>query len=399
MPAEIKKVKKYQGIYYRNSTKKKHDGRPDKCFYISYRNGAGKFVREKVGWASEGYTAQMAMHVRGERLRKIRHGDELPNKKSKELTFAQAWKRYDKWLDTGKKHVYDDRNRYKNHLKPKFASKALSQITTHDLEKFKGSLLKKGLAPQTTKHILVLIRQIYNKMIAWGLWNGQNPIKGVKMPKISNKRVRFLTHQEADKLLGAVRKRSQQVWEYSLLSLHTGMRADECFSLLWGHVDFDQGMIHVADPKGGPPRDVYLTQKVREMLQTKKEGGKADLVFKARHGGKIPEASKTFLRTVNKLGLNDGIEDRRQKVMFHTLRHTFASWLAIQGTPILEIKELLGHATLAMTERYAHLIPDQKRVSIARMEKAFLQSTNHQEKKDNQSSEPDGSDTKPPKPE
>jgi integrase len=177
------------------------------------------------------------------------------------------------------------------------------------------------------------------------------------------------------------------------------MRADECFSLLWGHVDFDQGLLHVADPKGGPPRDVYMTERVREMLQAKKEGGKADLVFKARHGDKIPEASKSFLRTVNKLGLNDGIEDRRQKVMFHTLRHTFASWLAIQGTPILEIKELLGHATLAMTERYAHLIPDQKRMSIVRMEKAFLQSTTQQEKKDGQSSEPDGSDTKPPAPE
>jgi len=399
MPAGIKKIKKFIGVYYRESIKNKHHGKPDKCFYISYHNGTGKFIREKVGWTSEGYNAQMASQVRAERIRALRHGKELPNRKKVELTFGQAWKRYDQWLDTGKKHVYDDRNRYKNHLKARFASKALSQITTHDLEKFKDALLRKGLAPQTTKHVLVLIRQIYNKMIAWGLWNGQNPIKGVKMPKINNKRVRFLTHHEADKFLGAVHKKSQQVWEHSLLSLHTGMRADECFSLLWGHVDFDQGLIHVADPKGGPPRDAYLTQKVREMLQTKKEGGKADLVFKARHGGKIPEVSKTVLRTINNLKLNEGITDRRQKASFHTLRHTFASWLASQGTPILEIKELLGHATLAMTERYAHLIPDQKRVSIARMEKAFLQSTNQQEKKDGQSSEPDGSHTKPPKPE
>jgi len=79
------------------------------------------------------------------------------------------------------------------------------------------------------------------------------------MLKISNQRVRYLPHQEADELLGAVRKRSQQVWEYGLLSLHTGVRTDECLSLLWGHVDFDQGLIHVADPKGGPPRDVYMS--------------------------------------------------------------------------------------------------------------------------------------------
>jgi integrase len=398
MPDNLIKIRKYQGIYYLESKKKRFQGRPDRCFYVTYKNQK-KLVREKVGWLSEGYNAQLADQIRANRVSNLRHGKELPNRKKREPTFAEAWKRYDAWLDTGKKHVYDDRNRYKNHLKPKFASKFLSQITPHDLEKFKDSLLKKGLAPQTTKHILVLIRQIYNKMIKWGLWDGQNPIKGVKLPKINNRRVRFLTHQEADELLGAVRKRSQQVWEYSLLSLHTGMRADECFSLLWGHVDFDQGLIHVADPKGGPPRDVYMTEKVREMLQSKEESGKADLVFRATHGGKIPEVSKTVLRTVNDLKLNEGITDRRQKVSFHTLRHTFASWLAIQGTPILEIKELLGHATLAMTERYAHLIPDQKRVSIARMEKAFLQSTNHQEKKDGQSSEPDGSDTKPPKPE
>jgi integrase len=216
-------------------------------------------------------------------------------------------------------------------------------------------------------------------MIAWGLWADQNPIKGVKMPKINNRRVRFLTHKEADALLQEIRKVSQQVWEYSLLSLHTGMRADECFSLLWGHIDYDQDMIHVADPKGGPSRDVYLTKKVREMLQAKKEGSKADFVFRATHGGKIPEVSKTFLRTVKKMGFNDSITDRRQRVIFHTLRHTFASWLAIQGTPILEIKELLGHTTLAMTERYAHLIPDQKRESVRRMEEAFNQANGKEE--------------------
>ena len=128
--------------------------------------------------------------IRSERIRALRHGKELPDKKKRELTFGQAWKKYDKWLDTGKKHVYDDRNRYKNHIKSKFGARALSQITTHDLERFKDSLLRKGLAPATVKHILVLIRQIYNKMIAWGLWEGVSPIKGLKMPKVNNKRVR-----------------------------------------------------------------------------------------------------------------------------------------------------------------------------------------------------------------
>jgi integrase len=65
------------------------------------------------------------------------------------------------------------------------------------------------------------------------------------------------------------------------------------------------------------------------------------------------------------LGFNEGITDTRKKVNFHTLRHIFASRLAIQGTPILAIKELLGQSILAMTERYSHLIPDMKREAMA----------------------------------
>jgi integrase len=70
-------------------------------------------------------------------------------------------------------------------------------------------------------------------------------------------------------------------------------------------------------------------------------------------------------KTKRRCRVNVGITERRQKVTFHTLRHTFASWLAIQGTPILAIKELLGHKSLAMTERYSHLIPDMKREAVA----------------------------------
>jgi len=79
---------------------------------------------------------------------------------------------------------------------------------------------------------------------------------------------------------------------------------------------------------------------------------------------KLPRA---YRQAVNKLGLNDGVTDPRNKVVFHTLRHTFASWLAIQGTPIYTIKELMGHKTLSMTERYSHLSPDAKREAVEKL--------------------------------
>jgi hypothetical protein len=90
--------------------------------------------------------------------------------------------------------------------------------------------------------------------------------------------------------------------------------------------------------------------------------------------------SKTFDRTVKCLGFNDGVTDRRQRVVFHTLRHTFGSWLAMQGMHILTIKELLGHKSTAMTERYSHLIPDMKKQAALALEQSFDQKRNGKNK-------------------
>jgi len=71
-----------------------------------------------------------------------------------------------------------------------------------------------------------------------------------------------------------------------------------------------------------------------------------------------------FMKTVDDLKFNDGYEDARQKLTFHSCRHTFGSRLAQQGVPLLTIKELLGHKTIEMTMRYSHLMPDHKREAV-----------------------------------
>ncbi len=361
---KMTKVASLSGVYYRESVSKRFRGKIDRCFYISFKDQSRK-VWEKVGWLSEGYTAQMAANIRAERMRTIRHGDELPKKKKPEITFHQLWEHYNKWLDTGKRRPRDDRYLYKNHLKSRFADKRLSQITPLDLEQLKSDLLKKELAPATVKHVLVLFRQIVNKGIGWNLWSGENPIKKVKLPKLNNKRERYLTQEEAALVLHELKETSQQLYEISLMSLCTGMRAGEIFSLKWGHCNFEELIIHIADPKGVEARKVFMTDAIRTMLEAKAKGEPGELVFKAREADQILQISKAFSRAIDRLELNDGIDDPRQRVYFHTLRHTFACWLAIEGTPILTIKELLGHKSLAMTERYAHLSPDHKRTAVS----------------------------------
>jgi len=152
------------------------------------------------------------------------------------------------------------------------------------------------------------------------------------------------------------------------------MRAGEIFALKCGHIDLENGIILIADTKDsaeGRGRKVYMTESVKRILERHTKSEPEALVFEARNGGKIDQISKAFARVVNRLGLNNGITDPRQRVYFHTLRHTFASWLAQRGETLLTIKELLGHKTIAMTERYSHLIPDHKRQAVKGIEETL----------------------------
>ena len=368
----MRKKTTFVGVFEREALNRKNNNKPDTAFDICYKRD-GKLKWEKVGWASEGYSAKMASHIRAERLRSMRHGLELPQDKPKTL-FKDAVKKYLEWAKTNKaKEGRDDRYLYDKHLKKRFGDIRMDQISSFDLEKMKSELLKEGYAPATVKHALVLIRQIYNKAIMWNLYRGESPVKRVKMPTISNQRTRFLSIEEADTLLKALRAKSEQVHDMALLSLHTGMRFGEIAGLRVHDVDLTNGLVNISDPKNRRPRRAYMTAAVKAMFQARipTEAKSNDLIFPDEKGKKMEFVSKTFPRVVDALGLNKGVKDPRQKITFHSLRHTFASWLALQGEQIQTISELLGHRTLQMTMRYSHLTPDHRKAAIGRFENAL----------------------------
>ena len=112
-------------------------------------------------------------------------------------------------------------------------------------------------------------------------------------------------------------------------------------------------------------RYAYFTPEIEGVLiDRNRDQGEQDLVFPSRIGGTRVAVSAVFKRVVEEVGLNSGITDSRQKVVFHTLRHTFASWLVQKGTPLYTVAELMGHTSLAMTTRYAHLAPDNMRKAV-----------------------------------
>jgi len=408
---------KFPGVRYRLG-KKRFEGKPDRYYAIRYKRD-GLSMEEPVGWTSEGITPQYAANVRLEIIKNIRLGDGAQSiKEKREIKTAQkrekqerleAEKRdrtpfrilaekYIEWSKTSKKSCRDDRSRYDNHIAPILGQLPIKDISVLDLERLKAVLKKKRtqlrgkpsplvkrkkvkklegnpLSDATIKHVLVLVRQMFYKAASWKMYEGVNPVtvtarENKKFLKISdNKRERFLEREEAVRLLKTLPLKSQQLHDICLLGLYTGMRMGEIFNLRQKDIDIENEVIHIKETKAGEGRKAYMTPPIKKMFKriaTKGHLGN-ELIFLDRKGKKIIGISNTFDRVVEKLGFNKGVTDSRDKVVAHTLRHTFASWLAMAGEPILTIKNLMGHSDLNMTMRYAHLSPSHEREAVMRL--------------------------------
>lgn len=377
----------YPGVRYREHPKRRHGKNPDRYFSIRYKID-GKHKEEGLGWSSEGWTAQKAQNLRSELMENKRRGEgpqsleekrelqeqareEARKQKEQEeienITFREASNRFLEWGKRNKGDWSHDLTRLQNIIWPMIGDIRLVDITSAHVEKVKSTCMDKGFSAANTRHYLQTIRATFNHAIRNDIFQGKNPVQNVKFPRKDNQRRRFLSYQEAEKLLEALRKRSQDIHDMALLSLHTGMRMGEIFDLCWHSIDWQNGIIHIMDAKNEESRPAYMTPAIREMLERRQEVVDNNLVFPSRDGDRFKKMSHSFYNTIKHLGWNDGIEDQRQRVCFHTLRHTFASWLAMQGESLMTIKELLGHKTITMTMRYSHLIPDHKRAAVEKL--------------------------------
>ena len=132
--------------------------------------------------------------------------------------------------------------------------------------------------------------------------SGQQPGKQVKIDRPDNERKRYLTEEESGSLLSALRAKSEQLWQISLVSLDTGARFSEIARLTWGHVDIDGGLITYADTKkagGTKSRTVPMTSRLKGLFQSiPSRGSNGDLVFPGANGKQLTKISNTFPKMV-----------------------------------------------------------------------------------------------------
>lgn len=350
---------KYPGVYERILTDR--NGKVDTAFDIVYRHEHKK-IWETIGRKSAGVNAAYAARMRAERLKNIESQKFIAP--GNMLTFKQAAENFLSVHMAGKASADHMRGYLENHILPVFGDAKMDKIRSMHIEALKKSIQDKGLSPQTEKHVVAFVRQVYRKALAWGIYAGNIPTDGVQMPRVDAARLRFLTEKEAEMLFEALKSRSPQWHDIAYVSLYTGMRLGEILSLKVGHVNIPAGIINVMDAKAGT-RAAYMSKGVQEILLRRCCGkGTEQFVFEQKEGGQIHFISSAFQRIVSRL-FNQGVTDARYKVVFHTLRHTFGSWLAQKGVPLYTIAELMGHSTLEMTKRYSKLSPDTKRDALS----------------------------------
>lgn len=387
----------YPGVrYYEHESRRARNGQFDKYYAIRfYVNKTRK--EEGLGWSSQGWSAEKAFKTLSEIKESIKTGKgpqslaerrqlrataekEKQERESLEasanITMEAFFKNY--YIPRAKREKRSwltDVQRIAKAINPAIGHIPLRALRRVDVQKFVDDLSDAGAAPATVKQYMGIVRRAFNMALETvinnvPLFTGQNPAKGVCLPAVHNSRERYLTESEAASLIeGACKLHSPDLHDAVILSLNTGLRLGELMRLRWLDVDIPGGIITVPDEdRRKPGGKVPINKATLAVLLCRYEllgYGSRGLVFPPVAGGALRNnISEMFRKVAKEAGLNDGISDKRHRIVFHSLRHTFASWLALAGTDIYRIKTLMRHRNISMTMRYAHLIPDATRDAV-----------------------------------
>lgn len=315
--------------------------------------GAAKAFIEEIEQRARGQVRQQSNTPAGGRL-----GPTLAEFKSEFLDWARAHNKPSE-VD-GKEMVL------RRHLLPALGHLRLGEIRRREIDRFKSAKLKQGLDPKTVNNIVAVLSKLLKLAVQWEVIDHAPP---VGLLKVAKPEFDFLTFDEADRLLcGAEPER--ETWVMILVAVRTGLRQGELLALQWDDVDLVKGVLHVrravargivGTPKSNRSRFVTLSpQTVRGLKAHRHLRG--DLVFSQEDGSMLTkgECKHPLWRACKRAGL--------RRIGWHVLRHTFASHLAMRGKPMKVIQELLGHATMEMTMRYAHLAPAVHRDAVAALD-------------------------------
>lgn len=365
-----------------------------KTFYAEWARGK----RTRVGDANV-MTVDLARTTARDEIANAKKG-EVPDPKIRTRTptlkkFVDE--HYKEWANQHQKSGEGNCKRLKSAFAD-FLEERIDKITAWQIDKWKVSRKKNGTSPSTINRDILMLKAALNKAAEWHLLK-ENPIRKVKaLRNADNPRVRYLSESEEKRLFKALDVREKTIqsermsandWRakrgYELLpiiksdqfadhlkpmvlvSINTGLRFGELVQLRWNDVDLSDNpgvTVQAGYSKSGKFRHIPLNKQALDVLKTwrRKNQNRTGYVFESPSGGKLTTIKTAWGKIRTEAKLND--------FRWHDLRHHFASKLVMADVDLNTVRELLGHGSLTMTLRYAHLSPDKMATAVAKLDSA-----------------------------
>lgn len=257
-----------------------------------------------------------------------------------------------------KKRSWDSTDKlYLEKLKAFFGDRYLHEITPFMVRQYQAARREQDTYRKTKPSVgyinreLACLKCMFSMAIEWEHAT-ENPVKKIKFEKENNSRTRFLEKEELKALLDNCHPVLRAI---VLVAVNTGMRREEIRTLKWRDVDFQRGFATLYRTKNGEVRNVPLNQTARETLMSISKHPSSPYIF-CNSKGNLYNFRASFMKAVEKANLSN--------FRFHDLRHTAASYLAMSGIDLNTIRDILGHKSLGMVLRYAHLSKSHQMAAV-----------------------------------
>jgi integrase len=364
-------------------------------YCIRYSGADGKQARKSLDRSFPATSVSDAREAARGLLGKIANGEDpaatARQKRRATMTLAEFIdERYRDWLTTNTQTPDATEKRIRAAFEEE-VSRPIVEFNAWIIEKWRTARLKAGKAPATVNRDLAALGSLFSRAIEWGLIDA-HPLATVKQLQEPDGRVRWLSDDEEDRLRAALDAREARertarananAWREArryellpvlddaayvdhlkpmvLLSLNTGLRQGETFKLRWDAIDLDLAVLTVrcATAKSRRIRHVPLNDEALAVLKQWRAQTQGEFVFPGRDGSHLTEIKTAWGKLLEQAKVAD--------FTWHDMRHHFASRLVMSGVDLNTVRELLGHADLAMTIRYAHLAPAHKALAVAKL--------------------------------
>jgi len=304
-------------------------------WWVDFTTPSGERVRQSAETSSKAEAAEFHDKLKAE----VWRVDKLQDRPRRTWNDAVV-----RWLkETSHKATHEHDKAKLRWLDPHLTGKPLDTINRAVIDRITQAKLATGSANATVNRMLALVRAILRRCERDWEWVDKSP--AVRLLKEPTKRIRYLTRDEADRLLAEL---PAHLADMAVMALSTGLRAANITGMRWEQIDLERRMawVHPDQAKARRAIPVPLNSEAIAVLQ-KQLGKHRDRVFTFRGQPVAATTTKAWYSAVKRAGV--------APLRFHDLRHTFASWHVQQGTPLSVLQELGGWQSSAMVSRYAHL--------------------------------------------